>query len=71
MLRQHLAIPVVWQERGTLNATDTRLMDSPRGLAGHRYMGTLVFASGSAMAVERIERALACARDLLEASPCV
>jgi urease accessory protein len=46
-------------------------MDSPLGLAGHRCMGTLVFVTGSAMAVERIERALACARDLLEASACV
>jgi urease accessory protein len=66
--RQHLEIPGVWLERGTLNATDTRLMDSPLGLAGHRCMGTLVFAAGSAMADERIERALACARELLDAS---
>ncbi len=66
--RQHLEIPGVWLERGTLNADDTRLMDSPLGLAGQRCMATLVFASGSAMADERIERALACARDLLEAS---
>jgi len=66
--RQHLEIPGVWLERGTLNATDTRLMDSPLGLAGQRCMATLVFAAGSAMADERIERALACARTLLEAS---
>lgn len=67
--RQHLEIPGLWLERGTINATDTRLMNSPLGLAGHRCMATLVFAAGSAMADERIERALACARDLLEASP--
>jgi urease accessory protein len=66
--RQHLEIPGVWLERGTLNATDTRLMNSPLGLAGQRCMATLVFAAGSAMADERIERALACARDLLDAS---
>jgi urease accessory protein len=66
--RQHLEIPGVWLERGTLNATDTRLMNSPLGLAGQRCMATLVFAAGSAMADERIERALACARELLEAS---
>jgi urease accessory protein len=66
--RQHLEIPGVWLERGTLNATDTRLMDSPLGLAGQRCMATLVFAAGSTMADERIERALACARELLEAS---
>jgi urease accessory protein len=67
--RQHLEIPGVWLERGTLNADDNRLMDSPLGLAGQRCMGTLMFAAGSAMADERIERALACARELLEASP--
>ncbi len=66
--RQHLEIPGVWLERGTLDASDSRLMNSPLGLAGQRCMATLVFAAGSAMADERIERALACARELLEAS---
>ena len=66
--RQHLEIPGVWLERGTISATDTRLMDSPLGLASQRCMATLVFAAGSAIAAERSERALACARDLLEAS---
>ncbi len=66
--RQHLEIPGVWLERGTLNATDTRLMNSPLGLAGQRCMATLVFAAGSAIATERSDRALACARELLEAS---
>jgi urease accessory protein len=66
--RQHLEIPGVWLERGSLNAEDTRLMDSPLGLAGQRCMATLVFAAGSAMADERIDRTLACARELLEAS---
>ena len=66
--RQHLEIPGVWLERGTIQASDHRLMDSPLGLAGQRCMATLVFAAGSAIAAERSERALACARDLLEAS---
>ncbi|ALK87663.1 urease accessory protein UreD [Limnohabitans sp. 63ED37-2] len=66
--RQHLEIPGVWLERGTLDASDSRLMNSPLGLAGQRCMATLVFAAGSTMADERIERALACARELLEAS---
>jgi len=67
--RQHLEIPGVWLERGTIAAQDERLMNSPLGLAGQRCMATLVFAAGSGMADERIERALACARELLEASP--
>ena len=66
--RQHLEIPGVWLERGTIQASDHRLMNSPLGLAGQRCMATLVFAAGSAIAAERSERALACARDLLEAS---
>ncbi|MGV1043920.1 urease accessory protein UreD [Limnohabitans sp.] len=66
--RQHLEIRGVWLERGTINATDTRLMNSPLGLAGQRCMATLVFAAGSAIASERSDRALACARELLEAS---
>ena len=66
--RQHLEIPGVWLERGTINATDTRLMNSPLGLAGQRCVATLVFAAGSNMADERVERALACARELIEAS---
>jgi urease accessory protein len=67
--RQHLEIPGIWLERGTISAQDSRLMNSPLGLASQRCMATLVFAAGSAIANERSERALACARDLLEASP--
>ena len=66
--RQHLELPGVWLERGTINATDTRLMNSPLGLAGQRCMATLVFAAGSAITPERSDRALACARELLDAS---
>ena len=67
--RQHMAVSGAWLERGTVNAADTRLMDSPLGLAGHHCLATLVFAAGSALTPERSECALACARELLEASP--
>ena len=67
--RQHMEIPGVWLERGSIHASDTRLMNSPLGLAGQRCMATLVFAAGSAIAAERSDRALACARELLEISP--
>ena len=70
--QQHLEIEghdgPIWLERGTVDAQDERLMNGPLGLAGQRCMATLVFAAGSAIAAERSERALACARDLLEAS---
>lgn len=67
--RQHLEIPGVWLERGTLDAADRRLMDSPLGLAGQRCMATLVFAAGSTLAPERAQSALDAARAALEASP--
>ena len=65
--RQHLEIKGAWLERGTLDATDTRLLNSPLGLAGQKCMATLVFASGSAIAPARLERGLASARERMEA----
>jgi len=67
--RQHLEIPGVWLERGTMAAEDERLMNSPLGLAGQRCMATLVFAAGSAIAQDRAEAALDAARAAIEASP--
>ncbi|CAM8627980.1 UreH Urease accessory protein UreH [Comamonadaceae bacterium] len=46
-LEQHLEVPGVWLERGTLRADDQRLMNGPTGLDGHRCLATLFFASGS------------------------
>lgn len=67
--RQHLEIPGVWLERGTIAAADERLMNSPLGLASQRCMATLVFAAGSAIAADRTEAALEAARASIEASP--
>ncbi len=67
--QQHLEIPGVWLERGTVNAQDERLMDGPLGLAGQRCLATLVFAAGSALAPDRAEAALDAARAALDASP--
>lgn len=67
--RQHLEIPGVWLERGTIAAEDTLLVNSPLGLAGQRCMATLVFAAGSAIAAGRTEAALEAARTAIEASP--
>jgi len=66
--QQHLEIPDVWLERGTVDAQDERLMNGPLGLAGQRCMATLVFAAGSAIAPERAEAALEAARTTIEAS---
>ena len=67
--RQHLEIPDVWLERGTIAAQDQRLLNSPLGLAGQRCMATLVFARGQAIAPARVEAALDAARAAIEASP--
>lgn len=67
--QQHLEIPGAWLERGMVDASDERLMDGPLGLAGHRCIGTLLFAAGSAIALERVEAALGAARQAIEASP--
>jgi urease accessory protein len=65
--RQHLEIPGVWLERGTLNGADTRLLNSALGLAGQRCMATLVFACGAPIAQDRLAQGLEAARECLEA----
>ena len=65
--RQHLEIPGVWLERGTLHGEDTRLLNSPLGLAGQRCMATLVFASGTPLPPPRLAHGLEAAREVLEA----
>lgn len=67
--QQHLEIPGVWLERGLLDADDALLMDGDLGLAGHRCLGTLVFAAGTAIGRERREQALDAVRALIEADP--
>ena len=65
-LDQHLEIKGVWLERGRIDALDKRLMDGPLGLAQHRCMATLVFASGTDLTRDRQEQALALAREQAE-----
>lgn len=64
-LLQHLELPGVWLERGLLAADDSRLLQSPLGLAGHTVMGTLWCAAGSPLADALREGLLASARELM------
>lgn len=64
--RQNVEIPGRWLERGTIAADDATLLDSPLGLAGHTVMGTLWFASGSAMPAARRDALLEAARAACE-----
>jgi urease accessory protein len=64
---QHLEIPGCWLERGEVRGEDALLLDSPLGWAGQRALGTLWFASGSALAPARREALLEAARQALPA----
>lgn len=64
-LSQHLEVPGVWLERGTLAAEDVRLLDSPLGLAGQRCMALAFFVCGSALDRPRRQIALDSARAAL------
>ncbi len=47
---QHLELPGVWLERGRVDASDRRLLDSPLGWAGRSVLATAWFAAGEALA---------------------
>jgi urease accessory protein len=64
-LLQHIEMPGVWLERGTVAAHDTRLLNSPAGLAGHKCMASFFFLSGQPIPRERRERALDSARAVI------
>lgn len=66
-LHQHLEVRGAWIERGLVEASDTRLLDSPLGLNGQRCMATLIYACGEAMARARREELLDSVRALIEA----
>jgi urease accessory protein len=64
---QHLEVPGLWLERGAIDASDHRLMQSPLGLAGHRCMASLFFAAGTPLDRTRRDAALDTARAVMDA----
>jgi urease accessory protein len=66
---QHLEWPGRWLERGCIAASDTRLLDSPLGLAGQRVLATAWFAAGAGLAAARRDVLLEVARACAGASP--
>ena len=66
---QHIEVPGVWLERARMQATNTLLMSSPLGMAGHRCMATLFFVAGSKLDRHRRQQALDTARQIIEAHP--
>lgn len=66
--RQRLELPGAWLESGCIRGDDTRLLDSPLGLAGHRVLATLWFAAGQPWADDRREALLEAARESIGAA---
>jgi urease accessory protein len=56
-----------WLERGTVDGTDRRLLDSPLGWAGRSVMATMWFAAGAALPTNRRDTLLADARETITA----
>ena len=65
---QEIELPGVWLERGTVQANDRRLLDSPLGWAGRRVMGTLWLSSGQAMGGADREQLKELARQCVQSS---
>ena len=70
-LRQHIEVPGIWLERGTLDGLDTRLLDGPAGLAGMRCLASVFFVCGQALPRDRRQLALDSARDVIAQHPLV
>ncbi len=64
-LQQRLSVQGCWLEQGRLDAADTRLMDAPMGLAGHRCIGSLWLATGTPLSRQRREHLLQALQGLL------
>jgi urease accessory protein len=68
-ITQQIELPGVWLDRGIVDGSDTRLLDSPLGWAGDRVLATMWLAAGRAMAASRCEQLLAAAREVAAAHP--
>ena len=64
---QHIEVPGIWLERAHIKASDTRLLNSPLGMAGQRCFATLFFVAGSKLERNRRQQALDQAREVIEA----
>jgi urease accessory protein len=60
---QHLEWPGQWLERGAIDASDARLLQSPLGLGGHDVIATLWCAGGSSFTSAQSDALLDAARD--------
>lgn len=66
---QQIELPGIWLERGTIDGSDTRLLQSPLGFAGHTVLATMWFAAGTALDAARREQLIDTAREVTAAHP--
>jgi len=66
---QQIELPGAWLERGTVDGSDTRLLDSPLGFADKRVLATAWMAAGSALSATRRDGLLDAAREAAAAHP--
>jgi urease accessory protein len=66
---QQLQLPGAWLERGLVDGSDALLLDSPLGLAGHKVMATLWFATGDTIDRQLAEALVEAARQHIDAAP--
>ena len=66
---QSIELPGRWLERGSIAASDDRLLGSPLGWAGRRVLATMWFASGDALDPARSDALLDAARAAAAAHP--
>jgi urease accessory protein len=66
---QHIEVPGVWLERGTIAANDLLLMDGPLGLAGQRCIASIFFVSGDPLGRDSKQTALDLARSVIANHP--
>jgi len=66
---QHLEVQGAWLERGLVDASDQRLLQSPLGLAGRRVLATMWFCAGTALAPARRDALLDAVRTELSDDP--
>lgn len=64
---QQIELPGVWLERGTVDGSDARLLNSPLGWAGHSVLATMWFAAGQPLVPARRDDLLAAAREATQA----
>ena len=69
VFEQHIEWPGRFLERGVVNAQDDLLLNGDLGLAGHRCLASLIFASGTPIARAQREALLEASHELLGTAP--